>query len=108
MVGIFHLALLHVGGCAHVMVGPNDQACTFAREKLPNRLDFLPGGFLLGDHMVEAEHHEGVGVSEDTLIQRETLTGLIDALINGHGMSRGVSDEAPSTGAGLGGEGRDG
>src|SRR4051794_29143177 len=37
VMGIFHLALLHVGGCTHVMVGPNDQACTFAREKLPNR-----------------------------------------------------------------------
>src|SRR3954465_9662136 len=57
MVGIFHLALLHVGGSAHVMGRPNDPACPFAREKLPNRLDFLPGSFLLGDHMVEAKHH---------------------------------------------------
>ena len=68
--GIFHLALLHVGGRAHVMVGSDNQACTFACEKLPDRLDFLPGSFLLGDHVVEAEHHEGIRVSEDALIQR--------------------------------------
>jgi hypothetical protein len=40
------------------------------------------GSFLFGQHMVETEDHECVGIGEDPLVDRQPVAGLVDALEN--------------------------
>ena len=93
VVGVLHCALFQIGRDADVMVGTDDEAGSFALEKLPNGFDLFRGCFLLSDHVIEAEDHECVGVCEDALVDRQSLAGLVDALIDGDGLVSGFADE---------------
>ena len=53
MMCIFHLALVHVGGHAHVVMGCKQEATSLSRQKLSKRLDLFARRFLLRDHMVK-------------------------------------------------------
>ena len=80
MMSVLHGALLQIGGAADVMVRSKDETGSFATQKMPQRLDLFRRGLLFGDHVIQAEDHECVGVGEDPLVQRQSLTGLIDPL----------------------------
>ncbi len=80
---VFHLALLHVVGEADIVVRREQQAGAFALEPLANRCDFLRRGLLLGKKMVEPEHHERVGVSQNPFVNRQLVARLVDALEHG-------------------------
>ena len=75
------------------MVRTKDQAGAFACEKVPHRFNLVRRRFLLGDHMVQAEHHHGVRVRENPFIDRQPLSCLIDPLINGHRLSGDLADQ---------------
>ena len=83
VVGVFHRALVQVVGDAHVVMRAEDEARAFALEELAHRLDLLRSGFLFGDHVIEAEHHQRVGVGEHALVDRKRWPGLVDALVDG-------------------------
>ena len=60
---------------------------------MPSRLshsrmavDFPRRGLLLGDEVVQAEHHQRVRVGEDSLVDRQLVARLVDALVDGHRM----------------------
>ena len=92
MVLVFHLALVHVRRRADIVMRPDDQTRSFPREKFLRRRRSRPGGFLLGHHVIEAEDHQRVSIGEDAFVERETLSGLIDALVNGNRLPRGFPD----------------
>ena len=70
-----------------------DETGSFALEKLSNGFDLIGRRFLLSDHVVEAEDHEGVGVGENALVDGQSLTSLIDSLVDGHGPLGCFADE---------------
>ena len=80
MVSILHLALLQVGREADVVVRGQQQTRAFTLEPVADRGDLVRRRFLLRDQMVEAEHHQGVGVRQDALVDRLLESGLVDAL----------------------------
>ena len=55
-----------------------DETGSFALEKLPNGFDLIGRRFLLSNHVIEAENHEGVGVGENALVDGQSLTSLIN------------------------------
>ena len=81
---VLHLALLHVVGEADIVMRCQDQACALPIEPLSDGVDFPLLGFLLGDEVVQAEHHQRVRVCKNSLIDRELVPCLVDALVNGH------------------------
>ena len=48
---------------------------------------------LFRDHMIETENHHRIGVAKDLLVHGQTLTRLIDPLVNYDRMSGGLADE---------------
>ena len=86
MVGVLHCTLLQVGRNADVVVRADDEAGAFALEELSNGFDFFRRGFLLRDHVIETEDHQRVGVSENALVDGQSLACLIDALEDCDGM----------------------
>ena len=93
VVSVFHVTLLQIGRSADVVVWPDDQTRAFAREKLPHSLDFLRRGFLLCDHVVQAEHEQRIRVGEDALIEWKFGAGLVDPLIDSDRMPRDLADD---------------
>ena len=81
MMGVFHLALVEVRRHAHVVMGRQQQAASLSRQEFLEGLDFFDGRLLLRHHMIEAEDHHRIGVGQDTIVDRQFLPGLIDALI---------------------------
>ena len=73
--------------------GPSIRQVPSRFRKFSKCLDLLWGGLLLGDHMVETEDHQRVGVVENALVNREFLSCLVDALVDGDGMSGDLADE---------------
>ena len=57
VVQIFHLALLHVTGEADVMMGCQQEAGAVPLQPFADRSDLLWRRLLLGENMVEPEHH---------------------------------------------------
>ena len=55
------------------------------------------GRFLLGDQMIEAEHHQRVGIVENARVDRKLLPGLVHALVHGDWLSRLLADELLET-----------
>src|SRR4051812_21675994 len=94
---VFLRTHLRVRRHTYVMVRAEDQACTFAREEVLYRCDLVGRSFLFGDHVVQAEDHERVGVSEDAFINRQSLASLVYSLINGDGLSRHFTNYALET-----------
>ena len=78
--GVLQGTLLQIGGTAHIMVRSNDETGSFAAQKLPERLDLCGRGLLFGEQVIQAEDHQRVGIAQDALVQRQSLTGLIDPL----------------------------
>src|ERR1700746_2275160 len=84
---VFHLALLHITGEADVMVGRQQQAGAFSLQPFADRGNFLRIRLLLGENVVESEHHESIGVREYALIDRQLESGLVDTLEHGDRMA---------------------
>ncbi len=62
-------------------------------EPFRDRRDLLGCGLLFRQQMVEAEHHERVGVGQHAFVDREPVAGLVDALEDGDGVPGGLSRE---------------
>ena len=90
---VFHLALLHVAGEADIVVRRKQQAGAFALEPLADGRDFFRCGLLLGNEVVEAEHHQRVGVGQDPFVDRQLVARLVDALEDGDRMAGGFADD---------------
>ena len=97
MVRVFHGALLEIARHAHIVVRAENQARALALEPLAHRFDFLRGRLLLGDQMIEAEHHQRVGVVENARVDRKLLPRLVDALVDGDWMSRQLANQLLET-----------
>ena len=95
VVFVLDLALAVVVGEADIVVGRQQQAGALPFEPLGDRGDLLGGGFLFGEQMVETEHHQRVGVGQDSFVDRELVAGLVDALEDGDGVPGGLSRPAP-------------
>jgi hypothetical protein len=54
---VFYLALLHITGEADVVVGRQQQAGAFSLQPFADCRNFLRSRLLLGENMVESEHH---------------------------------------------------
>ena len=94
---VFHGALFEIVRHAHIVVRTENQARAFACEPRAYRFDFLRGRFLLGDQMIEAEHHQRVGIVENAGVDRKLLTRLIDALVHGHWMPGQLANQLLET-----------
>ena len=57
-------------------------------QPFPDGGDLLGGGFLLRQDVVESEHHQGVGVSQDPFVNRKLVARLVDALKHGDAVAR--------------------
>src|SRR6266850_380296 len=75
------------------MVRTEDEASAVAAEKVPQGFYLVRRCFLLGHNVVQAKYHERVGVGEDSFVDRQALSGLVDPLINSHGLSRDLAEE---------------
>ena len=93
VVAIFHLPLLRVAGEADVVVRGEQQAGPFALEPLADRVDLARLRFLLGDEVVQAEHHQRVRVGQHPFVNRQPVTGLVDALEHGDGVPGRLADD---------------
>jgi hypothetical protein len=91
--GVLHGTFLQIVGYSDIVVRSEDQANSFASEELSESFHLLRVCFLFCDHVVEAEDHKNVRVVEDSLVDRELLSCLIDALVDGDGMVCGLADE---------------
>ncbi len=87
VVRVFHGALLEIVRHADIVVRTENQARAFALEPLAHRFDFRRGRLLLGDQVIEAEHHQRVGIVENARVDRKLLPRLVDALVDGDRMS---------------------
>src|SRR4051812_40326721 len=75
------------------MVRAQDQASAVAPEEVLQGFYLVPRCFLLSNHVVQTKYHERVGIREDTFVDRQAPSGLIDPLINSHGLSRDLTDQ---------------
>src|ERR1700732_235862 len=91
MVEVFHLALIEVVGETDIVVRREQQAGAFALEPLASGRDFLWRGFLPGREVVEAKHHVLVGLCEDSVVNRQLKTRLVNALENADRMAGGLA-----------------
>ena len=90
VVFVLHLALAVVVGEADIVVGRQKQTGALSFEPLGDRRDLFGGGFLFAEQMVETEHHERVGVGQHPFVDRELVTGLVDALEDRHWVPGGL------------------
>ena len=74
--------------------------CGASSRQVPSRLShsriasISPGsGFLFGDEVVQAEHHQRVRVGQHPFVNRQLVAGLIDALKHGDGMPGRLTDD---------------
>ena len=89
-------------GEADIVMRCQDQARAFPIEPLSDGVDFPLLGFLLGDEVVQAENHQRVRVCKNSLIDRELVPCLVDALVNSHWMiSRLTHDLLESEGGAV-------
>ena len=97
VVQIFHLALLHVIGEADVMMRREQETGAVPLQPFADRGDLLRRRLLFGENMVESEHHQRVGVSENALVDRQLIAGLVNALENGDRMARCLAGDLLET-----------
>ena len=88
---VLDLALAVVVGEADIVMGRQQQAGALSFEPLSDRVDLLGRGLLFGEQMVEPEHHQRVGVGQDSLVDRKFVAGLVDALEDGDRVPGGLS-----------------
>jgi hypothetical protein len=75
-------------GEADVMMGRKQETSAVPLQPLADRGNLLRRGLLFGENMIESEHHQGVSVGENALIDRQSVSGLVDALEDGDRMAR--------------------
>ena len=72
------------------MVRREQQTGAFAFEPLADGCDFVRRCLLLGKQVVEAKHHEGVGIGQNSFVYRLFEPRLVDALEHGNRMTGGL------------------
>ena len=75
------------------MVRREQQAGAFAVEPFADGGDFLWRRLLLGEKVVQPEHHERVGVGQNAFVNRQFESCLVDALKDGDGVAGHLSGE---------------
>ena len=94
---IFHLSLHHVAGKPDIMMGRQKKARAVPFQPFADCGDLLGRRLLLGDDMIEPEHHESIGVGENAFVDRQLVPGLVDALKNGDRMPRCLAGDLLET-----------
>ena len=97
VVCVFQGPFLEIVRHAHIVVRAENQAPAFAFEPIADGVDFLWGRLLLGDQMIEAEHHQGVRIVENARVDGKFLARLVDALVHGNWMSGQLSNQLLET-----------
>src|SRR6185503_8415971 len=77
-----------------IMMRRQQQTIAFALQPVVQGIDFLLAGLRLSSQMVQSEYHQGVGVVEDALVERQPVSRLIHSLEYRHGMSRDLLRDA--------------
>src|SRR5438046_5347739 len=90
---VLHVALLQITRGAYVTVWSEDHACSFAGEKLPQRLSLVPSRFLFRDHVIQAEYEQRIRVGQDAVVERKSASRLIHALIHSDRMPGNVGND---------------
>jgi hypothetical protein len=81
---VLHLALLHIGGEANVVMRCQQQArALLPLEPIPDGVDFPLLRLLLGHEVVQAELHQRIRVGKTSFINWQFVARLVDALVNG-------------------------
>src|SRR5215469_2423184 len=93
MMLVFHLPLLQIIGESDIVVWADYEAGTFALEPFLERRDLLGRRFLPGNQVIEAENQQRVAIGEDSLVNRQTESGLVDALEHRDRMAAGFLDD---------------
>ena len=90
---VFNLTLGEIVGEANVVMRGQQQACALALQPFSDGADFVRCGFLFRHDVVQPEHHEGVGIGKDPLVDREFVAGLVDALEDGDRVAGGFASQ---------------
>src|SRR6516165_12124216 len=61
-------------------MGGEQQARALPLQPRPNRGDLVSLRLLLAEQVIESEDHQGVGVCQYPLVDRQLVAGLVDAL----------------------------
>ena len=69
VVVVLHVPDLGIVGHADLVVRAQDQTGPFTPQELPDGLDLFRRGRLPGDHVIQPEHEQGVGVRQDPLVE---------------------------------------
>src|SRR5262249_7652050 len=93
MVKVFYLALLKVFREADIMVGRKQQAGAFTLEPFADRFNFFGLSLLLGQEMIQPEHHQRIGVSEYAFVNGQLEPSLVDALEDRDRMAGGLGGD---------------
>jgi hypothetical protein len=97
MMCVLHRPLLEIARHADVVVRTENQARAVAFQPRTQRLDLRRSRILLRHQVVEAKHHQRVRIVEDTRVDRQLLTRLIDALVHGHRLPGQLADQLLET-----------
>jgi hypothetical protein len=73
------------------VVRGEQQAGAFALKPLADGCNFFRRHLLLGKEVIQAKHHERVGICEDSFVNRQLEAGLVDALKHCHRMAGGLA-----------------
>ena len=90
---VFNLTLGEIVGEADVVMRGQQQAGAFSLQPFPDGADLLRCGFLFRQDVVQPEDHQGVGVGEDPLVDRQLVAGLVDALEDGDRVAGGFAGQ---------------
>src|SRR5262245_9885820 len=70
-----------------------DQARSLTSEPLTNRFDFVSRGFLFCEDVIESEHEQRIRIRKHALVERQSVTRLIDSLIDRHDVTGDLANE---------------
>src|SRR5215472_10871492 len=82
MVRILHTTLFEIRRDTNIVVRAEDQTRSFPRQELSNCLYLFGRSFLFGNHVIESEYHQSVGIRKNPFVQRQSLSSLVNPLID--------------------------
>jgi hypothetical protein len=92
VVRVLHRPFLQVRRDTDVVVRSQDQACALPLEEVPDGLDLLRRRLLFRHQVIQPEDQQCVGIRQDSFVERQLATGVIDALEHRHRMRGHLAD----------------
>ena len=97
---VLHVPDLGIVRHADLVVRAQDQTGPFTPQELPDGLDLFRRGLLLGDHVIQSKHEQGVGIRQGPLVEGQLEAGLVDPLEHREALPGGLTDELLERGPG--------